>query len=72
MLANSLSRAAACFFCASIIFALIAATSASALAQSIAITSAALFAMTYLMGNLAVRNSQVPVRIARKRRDFGE
>jgi hypothetical protein len=72
MLANTFSRAAACFFCAAIIFALIAATSASALAQSIAITSAALFAVTYLLGSLQVRPSPVPVRISRRRRDFAE
>lgn len=58
---NAFSRAAACFFCAALLFGLIAATTASGLAQSIAVTAAALFAVTYGLGNIQSR--PVPARI---------
>jgi hypothetical protein len=68
MMDNAFSRAAACFFCAALVFGLIAATSASALAQSIAITAAALCALTWAMGSLNARPAPAPIRIARRDR----
>lgn len=63
---TALSRAAACFFCVALVFGLIAATSASELAQTIALTAAALFAVTYSLGSLSLRLVPARVRSARR------
>lgn len=67
MLDNAFSRAAACFFCMALIFGLVAATSASVVAQFIALTAVALFGVTYLLGHLQSRPAPTPIRIARRR-----
>ena len=72
MLDNAFSRAAACFFCMALIFGLVAATTLSGVAQFIALTAAALFAVTYLLGNVQSRPVPARIRIARRRSGFSE
>ncbi len=73
MLANVYSRASVCFLTAAIVFSAIAAGSPSVLAQSLAATMTALFAVTFALGQMQARSGAqfrpIPVRVRNRRID---